>query len=349
MNWFNTRPFWIKLLNREYWPMWITYLPVYPYYLYLAARARSFFFFSAANPSIETGGMIGEPKMEILDLIDDEYKPVSIFIPKNTSIDSIIKSLRQKGINYPIILKPNVGERGLLVQKIEHENGLRAAIAENNIDRIIQPFITLKEEFAIMYYRFPHWEQGKITSVTQKKFLTVIGDGTSTLKELIRQQPRAILQWETLKVKWAKRLTEVLPKGTALELVPIGNHAKGTMFLNGNHLIDEQLERVFDKIAKNMQGVYFGRFDLKCSSVEDLKLGRNIQIMEFNGVGSEPAHIYDPNYSLWATYRDLLHQWKLMFEIGTYVHKKLGVPYMTLHEARHLWKKLKSYRADLNE
>ncbi len=344
---FQKNPFFIKLLNREYWPMWANYLPVYPYYLFLAAKARSFFFFTATNPSIETGGMLGESKIAILDMIADEYKPKSLLIEKGTPIAVTKAILEREQISYPIIVKPDVGERGLLVTKVDNETQLETVLKANDIHLIIQPFVDYNEEFAIMYYRYPNQKRGTITSICQKKFLSVTGDGKSSLETLIWKQSRAILQWEVLKIKYANRLEEVLPDGETLQLIPIGNHAKGTMFLNGNHLIDEQLEQVFDKIVDGMTDVYFGRFDLKCRSVEDLKAGQHIRIVEFNGVGAEPAHIYDPNYSLWNTYKDLLNQWTLMYKIGTSVHKNLGVPYMSIKEMKTYWKDLKSYKEGL--
>lgn len=344
---FYTKPFFIKLLNREYWPIWANYLPVFPYYLYLSARARSFFFFSAANPNIETGGMTGESKMAILDLIPDEYKPKSLLIKERASAKSVIELLKKEAIDYPIILKPDIGERGLLVNKIEDEAALLQKLAENPINLIIQPFITYDEEYAIMYYRYPDQQEGKIISITKKEFLSAIGNGKNTLQELIWQQPRAILQWEKLKIKYANRLEEVLPEGERLELVSIGNHSTGTMFVDANHIHDKQLERVFDKIALEMEGVYFGRFDLKCRSVADMKAGKTIQIVEFNGVGAEPGHIYDPSCSLWKCYGALLNQWSIMYKVGTAVHRQLGVPYMTLAETRQRLRDNKIYKEGL--
>jgi hypothetical protein len=345
---FRTKPFFIKLLNREYWPIWINYLPVYPYYLYLSARARSFFFFSAANPNIETGGMTGESKIAIMDLIADEYKPKSLFIKEGTSAESVVELLKKEDVNYPIVIKPDIGERGLLVSKVNDEATLRQKLAENPINLIIQPFITYDEEYAIMYYRYPDQQEGKITSITKKEFLSVVGNGENTLQELIWQQSRAILQWKKLKVKYANQLTEILPKGKKMELVSIGNHSTGTMFIDANHINDKELERVFDKIALGMEGVYFGRFDLKCRSVADMKAGKTIQIVEFNGVGAEPTHIYDPNCSLWECYRALLNQWSIVYKIGTAVHHQLGVPYMTMEETRRRLRENKIYKEGLN-
>ena len=328
--------------------MWITYLPVYPYYLYLVIKARSFFFFTAANPSIETGGMLGESKIAILDMIADEYKPISLLIKPNTNLDKVLEMMEQQKVDFPIVVKPNIGERGLLVEKVDNKESLAKHINENDIEYIIQPFISYKEEYAIMYYRMPNEKEGTITSICQKKFLSVIGDGKSTLEVLIWQQPKAILQWKKLQKDFTKQqLNEVIPNGEKRELVVIGNHSRGTTFLNANHHIDKSLELVFDKITNSTTDIYFGRYDLKCLSMAEMKKGNHIQIMEFNGVGAEPAHIYDPNYPFFNIWRDLLRQWSIVFKISTYVHKYHHVSYMSIAEMKAYWKDLTAYKAGL--
>lgn len=64
-----------------------------------------------------------------------------------------------------------------------------------------------------------------------------------------------------------------------------------------------------------MPGFYFGRFDLRSASVDDLRAGR-FTIIELNGVTSEPTHIYDPGCSVLAAYRTLAASWSLAFAIG---------------------------------
>ena len=65
------RRFLIQLISWEYWPIWATYLPASLYYSYLSLRAGSPFFFSAANPSIENGGMFFESKKNVYAQILD--------------------------------------------------------------------------------------------------------------------------------------------------------------------------------------------------------------------------------------------------------------------------------------
>jgi hypothetical protein len=200
--------------------------------------------------------------------------------------------------------------------------------------------VELPLEFGVFYTRFPSWQKGKVTSVVMKEMLSVTGDGRSTLQQLIFEKNRAKLQWPKLKNNYERRLNEVLPQGQRLELVSIGNHALGTKFLNGNHLIDEKLSATFDQISKQIDGFYFGRFDLRCASIEDLKNGK-ISIVELNGCGAEPAHIYDPDFKLYKAIGVLFEHWKNIFEIARENHK-LGVKYISHKEARDLYRKFKA-------
>jgi hypothetical protein len=47
-----------------------------------------------------------------------------------------------------------------------------------------------------------------------------------------------------------------------------------------------------------------------------LYVGKNIKILELNGVTSEPAHIYDPSYSLWKAYSETARNMKMMFRVS---------------------------------
>jgi hypothetical protein len=64
--------------------------------------------------------------------------------------------------------------------------------------------------------------------------------------------------------------------------------------------------------------------------------------MELNGVGSEPAHIYQPGFSIREAYRVLFFHWKQLFEISR-KNRKLGVEYMSLSEAWSKYRWIKKY------
>lgn len=340
---FKNSTFYIRWTNWEYYPAYIANIPVVLFWLYFSLKARSLFFFSAANPAIETGGVLGESKIKIIDQIPHSYKPITIFIPKFTSFEKILQWVKDSKLNFPMIAKPNVGERGLLVEKITSMEELQRYHLRNSLDFLIQEFVDYPLEAAILHYRYPHQSQGTVSSICIKEFLSIEGDGRATVLELMEKKPRARFQIERLSpVLSANGLLNSIPsKGKKVELSTIGNHCKGAKFMNGNALIDEDIKQVFDQISLQLEGIYFCRYDLKCKSMEDLKQGKNFKILEINGVAAEPAHIYDPQYSVLQAYKDLFQQWKVIYEISYYQHRN-GVKYMTFREAK---KAVKDYLA----
>lgn len=340
---FKNIPFLIKLQNWEYWPFHLIYIPIYFYWVFLGIKARSFLFFSAANPAIENGGMLGESKFNILEKLPLDLKPKTVFIHKDFSIEKTLNIIKANEIDFPLIAKPDVGERGWMVKKLNNKDQLINYIEQAYFHFIVQDFIHYPLEFAIMYYRYPDREQGVVNSVTIKEFLSVQGDGKSTIRELLYKNPRAVLQIKVLHDLLGKELDEIVEKGKKLELMPIGNHCRGTKFINGNNLIDKELMRAFDAVNKTSPGIFFCRYDLKCTSIDDLKKGKNIKIMEINGVGSEPAHIYDPGFKLLDAYKALFNQWKTIYEISRINHKK-GISYLSLKEATQTIRFLMNYK-----
>jgi hypothetical protein len=95
----------------------------------------------------------------------------------------------------------------------------------------------------------------------------------------------------------------------------MGTHARGATFRNGNHLICEELVKIFDRISADIPGYFIGRYDIKASSFEELLRG-NFKIIELNGANSEPTHIYDPDNTLFRAYRDLFAHWTLLAKIS---------------------------------
>ncbi|MCG8318576.1 MAG: hypothetical protein MI921_03675 [Cytophagales bacterium] len=334
--------FWIRLTHWEYWPFYLLYLPVFIYWVGLVLRARSAFFFSAANPTIENGGMLGESKIKILNTIAPELIPETMYFQPGTSKFQLLAVLKKNGVDFPFILKPDIGERGSFVEKIKNEDDLDRYLKQIKIPFLAQEYIDFPIEMGVFYYRYPSNPKGKVSSIVLKQMLNVTGDGKKTIRELILMNPRAKLQLAALEKSLGSDLDEVLANGEERELESIGNHCRGTAFLNGNYLINDQLNEVFDKISKSIEGFYFGRYDLRCSSLEDLYRGTGIKIMELNGAGSEPGHIYHPGTSIWIAYRDIFHHLEVLLKISKENHR-LGVPYMTLATGIREIKKLRAY------
>lgn len=333
--------FWIRLTHWEFWPFEVVYIPIFFYWLWLSLRARSFFFFTASNPGIEYGGMLGESKYKILKNLPVNLIPKTVYVPHDTNFQEMEQVLKENSFSYPIILKPDIGERGWQVEKILNPDELRYYLQLNRVDILIQEYVDLPLEFGIFYYRFPGKKKGRITSIVEKKMLEVVGDGSSNIRELMNAIPRAKLQVQVFENTHPDTLNIIPKNGKHIELMPIGNHSRGTTFLNANDLISDKLNHVFDKISKKVEGFYFGRFDIRCASTEELNQG-NLKIMELNGAGSEPGHIYHPGATLIDAYKSLFAHWKALFLISRANYKR-GVPYLSFSEGLRVYSDIRAY------
>lgn len=331
--------FWLRLTQWEYWPFSVLYFPVFFYYIWLALKNRSFFFFTAANPQIHFGGMFGEKKSDIFHMLPAEYLPITTLMDKGEIKQALLAAKR---IGYPLIAKPNIGERGAWVQKIRHEKDLIKYVDECPVDFLLQEMVTHPVELGVFYIRYPDQQKGKVTSIVRKNFLSVIGDGQATIMELLHKNPRALLT-ANLENDLLKEIGAQIPhKGEEILIEPIGNHCRGTQFINDNSEIDEELQSAIDTLAGKIADFYFGRFDLRCRSYDDLKQLKNLKILELNGAGAEPGHIYHPGYPLRRAYRDIFWHLKVLADISKQ-NKKRGANYWSFKQGLRKWKEHRNY------
>ncbi|HEX6170743.1 MAG TPA: hypothetical protein VFZ33_13675, partial [Chitinophagaceae bacterium] len=179
--------------------------------------------------------------------------------------------------------------------------------------------------------RYPGKTKGIITGMVAKNYLHVTGDGKKTLKELVSVHPIAGYQIDEMKKKHAEKWESVLKANENYVLNYAGNHRVGARFTNMHKEIDQKLCDVFDKISNEAGEFYFGRYDLKCTSLEDLKNGKNIQLLEFNGAGAVPLHIFDGTLSYWRGLKETVRHWKHLYKIGK-INNKRGIRYWTWKE-----------------
>lgn len=332
------KKFLIRLKNWEYWPFSVLYFPVFFYYGWLALKHRSFFFFTASNPSIEFGGMFGERKSDIFKLIPDAYLPKTFLIKKG---DQERAAYTAEQLGFPVIAKPDIGERGNWVEKINDQTSLKKYVNNCPVDFLLQELIDLPIELGVFFVKYPD-QRGKVTSIVRKDFLKVEGDGESTIRELLKQSTRAKMT-ANLDSDYLKKAGGNIPsKGVEVLIEPIGNHCRGTMFLNDVQEIDESLNEAFNTLADQIQDFYFGRFDLKCKSYEDLKQLKNFKILELNGAGAESGHIYQPGYSLWQAYRDIFWHLRVLSDICR-LNRKRGHSYWSFKRGFKKWKSHQRY------
>ncbi len=315
--------FLVKWFNYEYWPVWAMYWPMALYFAWKSLQIRVFFWNTLVNPGLdEYGGFFGESKSDIYEDIPKEYLPKQYIYDKNS--EEFSRWLRE--VRFPLIVKPDVGERGNGVCKYETPEALQRFLSDSSGTHIVQEYVDYPMELGIFVVRMP-WENfATVTSITTKKFLVMTGDGKTSLGEWIESNPRAAFQKARLYPRFQSEWNRVLPAGETLLLEGIGNHCLGTEFCNGNAHISPAISKVFSDIILKMPGYYYGRFELRAQSFELLEQGKEFRILEFNGISAEPTHIYDKKYNWFFALRDVKRHWDMMFRIAVY-NKKQGVPY----------------------
>ncbi len=271
---------------------------------------------------MKNGGFFMVSKKEIYDLIPQKYYPKTILIKAGATLNNINQ------IQYPSIAKPDMGLRGLSVKKIIDFNDLESYAKNADFDFLIQDLIPFENEVGIFYIRFPHEKEGKITGIVAKEFLTVTGNGKSSIEGLLKQNPRFELQLDTLKKEFGNALKQILPLGEKQKLVPYGNHARGAKFIDISHKTSVKLTQSINELCLQIPDFYYGRLDIMYDSFEDLEEGKNFQVVELNGAMSEPTHIYDPKHSLLFAWKTLAKHISAMYKISVANHKK-GFPYLS--------------------
>ncbi|XVJ64845.1 MAG: D-alanine--D-alanine ligase [Lacibacter sp.] len=334
---FTHHPFFIRLFNWEYWSFNTVYGPVYIIFAVLIMRTGFRYFFSAANPSIKNGGFLMEEKQHIYPLIPKEFYPAYFFVPLGTPETEVKKQFEQSGFSFPVIAKPVVGMQGKAVKKVKDLQELLQYASLCTVDFMVQEFSPYTMEVGIFYHRIPGEAKGTVSGIVAKEPMKVTGDGVSSLYQLICEVPRYILQMNQLNRIYGETLLHVLPKGEEMILVPYGNHARGSKFLDWTEKADSVFIDNIDKVCRQIDGFFYGRLDMMYSSWEELRNGTGFHIIELNGAGSDPTHMYDPRHSIFFAWKEIVKHWLILFRISRLNHKK-GIPYMSWKEGLAMFK-----------
>jgi len=316
----------------EFWPPWLFYIPVVFKWLQLAVRHRGLLLPTAANPSIEGGGFIGESKSEILDLVPvPQRKWVArwITVVGGQDIDAVGQAMRDADLDFPVVAKPDVGQRGAGVQPVHSREELQS-YTENfpaDVTFLVQEFAGHKglgqlddhgsiREAGVMWWRRPGEDQGVITSITLKILPEVRGDGRRTLAQLIDADPRARQIAQTYRKRHRGDLERILDDGKVFPLVFAGNHCQGAIFRDGSALVTPELSARIEDIARSIPEFWFGRFDIRFDDFGLFLAGEDLKIIEINGASAEATHIWDASITLTEAYRVLFEQFDVLFSIG---------------------------------
>ena len=334
---------WRRLSNWEFWPFYVTNVVTFVYVLYTGlVKYRRATLFTLTNPAIKPdSGFIGERKSAIFKGLGQEYvgrwRLVGAANDIQDRLDLLHSFMADHSLDYPIVLKPDAGQRGQGVKICPDLETARQWLEQAERDYLIMEYLP-GEEFGVFYYRLPDQPRGRIFSINRKKLLDVVGDGKSTLEELILRDERAVCMAPMFFENLEADLLDIIPEGQTRQLGQVGTHSRGSLFLDGADLISPELLDRVERIVENYSGFYFGRFDFKAPSEEDLREGKNLKVIELNGLTSEATHIYDPKNSIFYAWKTLIDQWSIAFEIAE-ANLKKGLQPMPLAEFISHWRR----------
>lgn len=302
----------------EFWPAWLYYAPIVVWILWLGLRYRRPTVFTAANPALDAGGVVGERKHQgllPLQAAAPDLVARCLLLDQGAAFNIVAALGFASQLGFPLVLKPDIGQRGRGVFIARDAGAVRDYLERHEGAVIAQRYVG-GEEFGVFIARMPGESPVRVLSIVHKTFPEVIGDGGSTLRELILAHPRARLSARLLLRAWAHALDTVPASGVRIPLVEIGSHCRGSLFLDATASATEALVATLTRLADALPGYCFGRIDLRAPSFDALRRGEGIQVLELNGVTAESAHIYHPDTPLLTGYRAMFAQWSLAFAIG---------------------------------
>lgn len=315
-------------------PPGLFYAPMIANWIALGIRHRSLTLPTVANPTIVTGGMWGESKSSyFVDMVPDERRWIADFVVldrargASAAVDAerALALLEDEGLSFPLVAKPDIGWHGYGVRLVDDAAELEAYIAAypEGEDIILQRYVPYAGEAAIVYARMPGEERGRILSMTFRILPHVVGDGRSSVRDLISADARAA--WKAnlhfgrdrTHCGLSEDLLASVPRaGEAVQIAFIGNQRAGGHYRDTSDLVTPALEQRFDAIGRGMREFHYGRFDIRFASEAALRRGEGLAIVEVNGIGGEAIDVWDPRVPVREVYRRLLAHQRLLFAIG---------------------------------
>jgi len=308
------------------------YFPVVLQWLWLSLRYRSLTLPLIANPTIPLAGMVGSSKDMLMSQATGVCKDAMLPWVLHTVNDktvveqsaALIESAAQQGIILPFVCKPDMGCRGAGVKLIREAGQLAQALSAYPIGAalVCQKLASYEPEVGIFFVRHPQQTSGEIVSLTIKHTPSVIGDGHSTLRELVEQDPRAGQLLHLYAARNENDWERVIPEHDVHRLLFSASHCRGAVFEDARALITDELSMAINRIMADLPEFYYGRLDVKFKDIASLQEGLSLEIVEINGASSESIQIWDKNARLRDAIRTLLWQYRTLFQIGAYLRQQ---------------------------
>jgi hypothetical protein len=313
----------------ELMPKWLICIPLTFQWLWLALRYGSATLPSSANPAITAGGLVGEGKLEYFSGMGATAQAATarycqILNDEACTAATLASTLAVAGLNFPIIVKPDLGLCGYGVRLLQNFDQLQSYIRvfPKNEKVVLQEYLPQDGEAGIFYARDPASDKGQITGLALRYFPSVVGNGYSTIAQLVAAHPRARRLVDSPRHECCFNNSHIPTTGERVRLATIGSTRVGGLYRDGSIHITPELSTAIDAVAQDMPLFHFGRFDVRYDSLSTLRAGVGFKIMEINGAGSEAIQAWDPGVSVAAGFRIIFAKQRLLFAIGDAMRRR---------------------------
>lgn len=323
-------------------PKWLNLFPIVTQWAWLSLKYRSITLPSCCNPAITTGGMVGEGKVEYLDIMGPRAlraTAITTFVVADgiKSVADVEAAMKRAGLSYPIVVKPDLGWCGFGVRRIDDRNALRVYLTgfPRGERLVLQRWLDQTGEAGVFYMRRPGDRKGQIIGMLIRHFPRVTGDGARTVAQLMAADSRANRLGGDGASEACCDLTAVPALGQVVRIAVVASTRVGGLYEDGSALVTPALTRAFDAICDDMKDFHVGRFDVKFDSLASLCEGEGFSIIEVNGAGSEAVHAWDPTLTLRQAYKIIFAKQQLLFAIGDAMRRRGHRPVGWWALARH--------------
>ncbi|MEO8895189.1 MAG: hypothetical protein ABI450_04850, partial [Rhizomicrobium sp.] len=235
-------------------PKWLNLIPMIGQWVWLSMKHGSWTLPAAANPQIMAGGMVGERKSEYFRIMGPlaSAHVAEFSLLRNSRGPSILKDAEQAmadaGLSYPLILKPDIGWCGFGVRIVRDRAEMASYLASYPAgeDIMLQQFVPYEGEAGLYYTRWPDEPKGRITGILLRFFPRVVGNGHSTISELMEQNPRARRLGRDRRSEPCCDVSRIPAAGEIVRLSVTGSTRVGGLYEDASSLVTPELENAID-------------------------------------------------------------------------------------------------------
>lgn len=284
-----------KKMTWEQLPWQIQFLPSVIKYLPVVGSINTI------NPDIGgLSGMVGASKVHLNTKVYPDFRPKDIVFEVGTTVSEMQELVTERKIFFPVFIKPIRGERAAGVQFLPNKSALSKVVLDSNRSYLIEEAIMTTSEFCINVVRDLATQMFLVFSITERVIPTVIGDGETTIKALVLLLDMPVLQKQkivsALEIEF---LDTVLARNISQTVVRTASISYGTNYVNQRLTLAQKklLEQQMNKVLSHATGFNIGRFDIKANNLDELLAGE-FKVIELNGIGGMPTHVYETHLSL---------------------------------------------------